>query len=338
YNLYKGEALALRAYLHFDLLRLFAPHIASKPKEEAIPYVKIYDALVTPFSTVEEAYGLVVRDLVEAESLMSADEDLFMYPRGYRVDRGFATCREIHLNLYAVQALLARVFWMKGDMDHALYYAKKVIDSEKFPLEDKLNLGEFVAGRISGKETIFGIYTTSALNSIKGAFYTYEQTKTWLPANDLVGCYTVPQEYGNDLRSNLWLRVPSSEDENKSRRCMKIVNEKKIVAPGEYSPAVGTIEGINLIRIPEMYLIAAEALLDKDPEQAQAYFDALIEARGLVKYVDRADFRQLTMQDILDERRREFLQEGQYFFTLKRQNADLYIDALKKTEEGSDEM
>lgn len=44
-----------------------------------------------------------------------------------------------------------------------------------------------------------------------------------------------------------------------------------------------------MIRIPEMYLIAAEALLESDPDEAQKYFDTFIVSRGLFKYKDRPD-------------------------------------------------
>ena len=44
------------------------------------------------------------------------------------------------------------------------------------------------------------------------------------------------------------------------------------------------------------------------------------------------------MEDIIKERRKEFVQEGQYFFTLKRGNMDIYVDALKTELKGSDEL
>lgn len=40
YEVVKGEALALRAYMHFDLLRLFAPYDFTAEAEPAIPYVR----------------------------------------------------------------------------------------------------------------------------------------------------------------------------------------------------------------------------------------------------------------------------------------------------------
>ncbi len=46
------------------------------------------------------------------------------------------TERQFHLNLYAVQGLLARSI-DENDMDSAVIYAKKVIGSEKFALTEK---------------------------------------------------------------------------------------------------------------------------------------------------------------------------------------------------------
>ena len=131
------EAKALKSWCYFDLLRLFAPHVGSKPNAQGIPYVTIYEVAVSPFKTVSEVYDLVIKDLKEAELLLQEDETLLVYPRKFVLNDGFATCREIHFNLYAAQALLARVYWMKGDLENALIYAKKVIDSGKFPLDRK---------------------------------------------------------------------------------------------------------------------------------------------------------------------------------------------------------
>ena len=52
------------------------------------------------------------------------------------------------MNLYAVQALLARVYWMKQDMDSAAIYAKKVIDSQKFPLMTSSDFVQFERGGV----------------------------------------------------------------------------------------------------------------------------------------------------------------------------------------------
>ena len=52
YNLIKGDLLALRAFLHFDLLRMFGPVYSRDPEQLSIPYnnsreAQIYDLLST---------------------------------------------------------------------------------------------------------------------------------------------------------------------------------------------------------------------------------------------------------------------------------------------------
>ena len=51
YNLIKGEALALRAYLHFDLLRMFGPSFKMDKDRKCIPYVKTVSKENTPYSS-----------------------------------------------------------------------------------------------------------------------------------------------------------------------------------------------------------------------------------------------------------------------------------------------
>lgn len=63
YNLIKGEALGLRAYLHFDLLRLFAEAYSTGKDKEAIPYVTKLTSSVTPLFTQEDAITMILEDL-----------------------------------------------------------------------------------------------------------------------------------------------------------------------------------------------------------------------------------------------------------------------------------
>ena len=156
YNLYRGEALGLRAAIHFDLLRFFAVHVNSKnasAKAEAIPYVTKYTFKVTPFSSVEEVYEKIIADLKEAETCLAEDETLMPKIRKGG-EKGFTGARELHFNLYAAQAMLARVYWMKGDLENAKKYANKVIQSEKFQFVNQEDLSTFMKRRISLSETI----------------------------------------------------------------------------------------------------------------------------------------------------------------------------------------
>ena len=59
YKIIKGEALALRAMLHFDLLRLFGPVYSRNPQAMAIPYYKEYTVRPNKLLSAEEIAGLV---------------------------------------------------------------------------------------------------------------------------------------------------------------------------------------------------------------------------------------------------------------------------------------
>ena len=81
YNIYKGEMLAVRAYLHFDLLRLFCSTDMSK---RGIPYTTTYSIKENEFKKVGEVYELILKDLQEAEQLLSEEADKIQYPRDNR--------------------------------------------------------------------------------------------------------------------------------------------------------------------------------------------------------------------------------------------------------------
>ena len=67
-----GEALALRAYIQFDLLRLFAAAPITKPEKKYISYITDYPAYVSPPKTVGECLDSIISDLSEAGRLVWA--------------------------------------------------------------------------------------------------------------------------------------------------------------------------------------------------------------------------------------------------------------------------
>lgn len=335
YNLYRGEALGLRAAIHFDLLRLFAVHINSKDenaKARTIPYVTKYTFKVTPFSSVEEVYEKVIADLKEAETCLAEDEILMPKIRKGG-EKGFTGARELHFNLYAAQAMLARVYWMKGDLENAKKYADKVIQSEKFQFVDQEDLSTFMKRRISLSETIWGLYTTkisSYLYDIQLLFNKISLPASWKNIYKIMD----ENEHGYDKRYHAWFIT--KEYNGKSKDILsKIMDESNDVS--EYTG--GAYLGFSMIRIPEMYYIMAEALLEEgDKERARKYLDAVVAARGMVKFADRDTGKDITLEDIMNERRKELFGEGQWWFCLKRLNRDVYVQALDVTLKGSDKI
>lgn len=331
YSLYYGEALGLRAFLHFDLVRLFAPHVGTKPKERGIPYVREWTPLVTPFSTVEEVYAAVLDDLQKSKALLEKGEKI----EGEGND--FTNNRQTHFNFYASCAMLARVYWMKGDLDSAGIYARKVIDSEQFDLVAPAEVSECMAQVISKKEGIWGLYNDKLTKTYREVFYnsfTIVSEEALLnPRDDYESIYA-GAEGDNDLRLPGWFRVKRNDASNVAR-FMKLLSELNMLETKSIYPD-GVKPGINLVRMPEMYLIVAEALLGKDPEIARDYFDSFIVSRGLKSFKDRG--KELTLEDINNERRKEFIGEGQEFYNMKRQMRDIRLNEFGSVLEGSDDI
>lgn len=318
-KLYKGELLALRAFLHFEMARVFAVSFASTDaaaKARAIPYVTRYGHDVTPYSSLEKVFEQIVGDLTEAEKYLAEDEELVTAGRT-NASAGFTSSRITHLNRYAVQALLARVYWTMGEMDLAAGYAEKVIDSGKFPLmttAEAWNATE--TGTLNMQETVWGLYSTQFLNFYYN-YYIYSGASIKL-ADEYLDVYGA-DEAGNDKRYTLWFNTAAGQ-------CIKHYN--RMYADGQTNPTYtgNSIPGLSLIRIPEMYYIVAEANLTKDPGKAMKYLDYVVASRDLTPFAEREG--SITAANIFNERRKEFYADGQDFYNMKRLQTDIELPGL----------
>ena len=109
HDIIKGEALGLRAMLHFDLFRLFGPVYATDSTMEAIPYYEEFSLEVAPSLNGELFMDNVISDLRAAESLLANDPIIMNGVRG-DISDDFLSNRNFRLNYYAVQALLSRAY------------------------------------------------------------------------------------------------------------------------------------------------------------------------------------------------------------------------------------
>lgn len=321
YNLYKGEALGLRAFMHFELLRYFTENIQLNGNADGIPYSTKFELSPSEFVSASKAYELIINDLVEAESLLEDDESYFSFPKN-NPDTPFLRDRETHFNLFAVQATLARVYFTQGDLVNAASYAAKVVDSNKFELLEKSEIAE---GKIKGvlfpKETIFGLYSSSYFTTVRDRFLLETSFYAYDPRKDIKNIYEF-EEKGHDFRWEGFFRVPVTS--GGSVRFVKLVDQYQ-ADNTEYLRPKELITGINLIRLPEMYYMLSESLLDSNPQKAVSYFDAVLESRGLTGLQEREDTaeQQLTVQRITDDRYKEFVGEGLTFLNMKRLHLDI---------------
>ena len=124
WEMIKGEALGLRAFHYFDLLRMWGPIYAQDSTAKAVPFRDKFNSdKVAPMAANELAHK-ILDDLREAEKLLKNDEvdwrskfnEPFVGERGYR------------MNKYAVKALMARVYLWMENKTMAAAYARSVIN------------------------------------------------------------------------------------------------------------------------------------------------------------------------------------------------------------------
>ena len=307
YTIYKGEALALRGFMHFDLLRLFCEQITKNPNASGIPYCTEFSLNTPDFSTAAECYQFILNDLLEAERLLADEEE-------YKDTQDFMRDRSIHLNIHAVRATLARVYLTMGNKNEALKYAQKVIEESGRNLTGMISLAGDVAGILSANETIFGVYYNEFYSIVSPNL---QQHVSWSSLEPRRDCREIFTKDGQDLRFNAYFQ---EEPAYSVPTFIKLTDTYEL--NGLSRPA-DVIPGINMIRLPEMYYIAAECLLESNPALAQEYFDTVIEHRGLTKLSERPEPLTLNQTIINEERYKELWGEGQNFFNYKRQDLNI---------------
>ncbi|MBV4355883.1 RagB/SusD family nutrient uptake outer membrane protein [Pinibacter aurantiacus] len=303
YNLIKGEALGLRAYLHFDVLRLFAPSPVMGADRKAIPYVDTYTNVPFPQLSTAQVMDKIAGDLTAAQALLK-DADTYG-PNRASFDltevNEIAGTRRYRMNYYAVTALLARVELYRNNKTAALAYAKEVIDAGLFPAYSPS--GQTAAGdNVFPLEHVFSLTIPDLKTKYADVYFLQvadgQNVNSLSISADLLNTI-YPSGLNTDYRIS-WFQDNSA----KTKRVTKYT--------------YNTV--IPLLKISEMYLIAAEA--EPSVSSAMAYLNVLRAHRGLSP-LDAASYTRETLdKEIGDEYRREFIAEGQLFYYYKRMNAD----------------
>ena len=306
----EGEARAVRAMVHFDILRLFAPGM-EKAESEAIPYVDHFS--ITPFRrlAVKDVYDRITDDLERSYKLLSESPEI-----------SGRTPSNVYMNKYAVAALLARVHNWAGNHGEAAKYAEAALEGDfQFTRDEQVK--SLFKGYLANRECIFGLHAPNMYLDVRSNLYPTRLTESMLMVRDnYQTLFEVPTftSTNNDYRYQACF---SKRTWTKSvTLCVKLYDknydEDQIVPTGR-------IPGPNLIRIPEMYYILAEsAYASADMEKALEYLNAVVTARGLLPLsAEDIDTEAKFRRKLVGEYIKEYWGEGQIFFTYKRFNMDM---------------
>lgn len=332
YAIIKGEALGLRAFLHFDLLRLFGwGNLKADPSgldRLTIPYVLRYHKSTTKQSTEAEVLELIHKDLKEADELLAyydsygaiAKRDDYELPN----QDGFYSNRRNRFNYFAVRALKARVYMWEGKYQEALDIIKPTfIDEEPIrwvSADASINVEEKARDLSYTTEHIFNIDITSMYDALKAYTETYDiksgfsmsQNDQYFYLTQANGELLYDIADGTGLSDYRYLRGLNKTDAT-AWLFLKFWESPESTSPGKNK--------MPLIRKPEMYYYAAECYNELgQTKKAIELINTVRMARGILyeKNLPETLSKEEIDAAIEKEWRKEYIGEGQMFFYYKR--------------------
>ena len=351
-SLVRGEMLGLRALLHFDLLRMFGKgNLGGRPEllnTPSIPYSLNFNKYAPVQFTYEQFLGHLKKDIEEAIDYLYVDpitrrESLDNYLP--YVDQSFLATdqygnniidRRFRMNYYAAQALYVRILMWEGTAEargKALTIAENLIKNAYYSwaFENSVmvkNNEWWKSDLLFQNEHLF----TMAVEKFE-EYQTHSQgTRNWFDASSPGNTYQVV--YLTQSKAEEIYETPGIGDsdwrfiycllpQGSSRNYYGLV---KLRQHPEHTESYSRM--IPMIRITEMYYIAAECRMEAGPDYDKAlaleYLNTVRRHRGIAE-AEELPFN-LTDQQVKDEiykeYRKEFVGEGQIFFYYKRKGME----------------
>ena len=311
----EGEARALRAMLHFDLLRMYAPAPKVDVAGKYMPYVDVFPTHIPLNISTKEILENIQHDLSVAYALTADQDTLYKgaisdISKRLELQTGtlprFLNYRGYRLNHYAIKALMARVALYEGDKETAINMASDVIKyrnwfkfTNKYYAEKKNNIKLY-------DDVLFALYNNNL------TLYESEENTgdSWMTAWDYNALFAT--DGSKDLRRLQW-----GKDKDGSYVPLKY---KKIEEIGDKGKICNIM--IPMIRLSEMYYILAECYYEIDKAKAKEYLQVVRKARQCVSQLPEAKNQSEFNELITKEFRREHFGEGQLFFYYKRLGLD----------------
>lgn len=344
YHVIKGELLAVRAMMHFQLLRLYgygnwAERKAELDAKKTIPYVTTVNKNITEQATGAEMFAHLTSDLTNALDLLKdydpvcGTHDAAFYANVN--DDGFYSTRNNRLNYYAVKALLAQVYMWEGSSESlakALPICEELIGkladgvSIRFDNSNTFLLTLSTPGTLNKQnaslvnEALFAVSINNLdqkmSNYINPVYASTDYNAIYLTADQMTDIYGA-DDASLDVRATVLLSQNLNGD------------DQGYVPVKLYQKNLGTYYSgkVPVIRLPEIYYMAAECYAAKgNAQKALDLLNVVREKRGLYDALvlpdDASAQVPFAQQQIAAEYRKEFLGEGEIFYYYKRTGAE----------------
>ncbi|MDR2273692.1 MAG: RagB/SusD family nutrient uptake outer membrane protein [Sphingobacterium sp.] len=292
----KAEALFLRAYVYFNLVRLYGKPFYQSPSESLGVMLILDDKISLDFApkraSVQEVYSQILSDLETAAPLFVQKKS------------------NSYGSKYAAYALLSRVYlYMGGTVDNpvanfnqkAVEYADKVIKEGGYQLlQDQAYLDYYKTNNVNNKEDIFAVNTDYATGGMISNYFVMPQQIGYSGGLYRPSPYFLSLLASNDKRNNFYINnvTPGYPDDNRAVSKYMIRYQSLF----DNSP-------LRYLRLAEMYLNRAEAYA-KLNKAADALSDVnVIRQRAGLPALSGLEGKSL-MDEILKQRKLELAFEG----------------------------
>lgn len=290
-NQIKGQAYALRALAHFDLVTYYGQQNVNGGSLSSlgVPYVVSFrdnDALFPARNTVQEVRDMAYADLTTAYSMMSAS---------LNDSKEFITT-------YAVKALEARMANYFGDFDRSLAAAQIVVNSQQFQVASSADFASTFA-LDQASNSVFEIAFTATDNpGINGLANIYQQGSY----GDVIALPNLADLYEDDDVRGVGSMITEYSDGT-------------LRNTGKYPSTAPYEDNVSVVRYEEVVLLYAEALLETggSPATALTFLNQIPSNRSATPYTVA------NKANILLERRKELAFEGFRFHDLARTGMDI---------------
>ncbi|MDR0572728.1 MAG: RagB/SusD family nutrient uptake outer membrane protein [Tannerella sp.] len=289
FNNIRGQALTMRAMSHFDLVKIYGmPYTKDNGASPGVPVVteNLSNETKPARNTVAEVYTQVIKDLEDASGLISKSRN------------------DGQLNWFATRLLLARAYLYKGDNAKAYEVSADLLKQAEGSSFKLFTTAAYPSAwsQQTGSEYFYAIYNSADEISDSKEFISYLMHRSGYDDISLSADYmNLLLEDEKDVRLKIIERYAKNRD-----------YLLKYVAPNYQ------VSNIPVLRISEAYLIAAEAAVKlNNKESAAAYLNAIVSRANPEKSVTADD---LTLERVLNERRRELVGEGHRLFDAMRNN------------------
>ncbi len=296
-----GEALGLRGMVYFDLARTFAyPWIRAGASSQGLPLKLTSEEVVVERSTLGQTYDQILLDLQTAHDLLAENT----------WEQGSTK----YLTKTGVKALMARVYLYKQDWENALKFAEEVIAAR----------GE--ANLMGVNSYVFQDYNSESLFELS---ITSENS---LGSNGLGAQFDVKDGgQGDVIATETFVNLLGAYEGDPRAALLEEDKEGTQQAFVKYtnrSDGGGlSAHNIPVLRLSEMYLIAAEAAAHGaggGESVALNYLNTLIENRTTNFTAHQAtETGEALKERIAEERRRELALEGHGVYDYIRRGKDI---------------